>query len=236
MGAGGVILPPAGYFEKIQAVLDRYDILFIADEVITGFGRLGTPFGCEKLGIRPDTLSFAKAVTSAYLPLGGVMIPEPMYQAMLDESRKIGTFGHGFTYSGHPVAAAVALKTLEIYRRERLFEEAQRKAPLFERRLSALADHPLVGEARGIGLIGGLEIVADKRSKAQFDPKKGVATKAVGFAQAEGLILRPLMGDRIAVCPPLIITEEEINELFNRLARALDRTLGWVREEGLAAA
>ncbi|HEY8382893.1 MAG TPA: aminotransferase [Microvirga sp.] len=236
MGAGGAIMPPEGYFQKIQAVLDRYDVLFIADEVITGFGRLGTPFGSTKLGIRPDTLSFAKALTSAYLPLGGVMVPESMYQAMLDESRKIGTFGHGFTYSGHPVAAAVANKTLEIYRRERIFEGVEAKAPLFQRRLSALLDHPLVGEARGIGLIGGIEIVADKRTKAQFDPKKGVAAKAVAFAQAEGLIVRALFGDRIAVCPPLIITEAEIDTLFDRLARALDRTADWLTQEGLRAA
>jgi 4-aminobutyrate---pyruvate transaminase len=233
MGAGGAIMPPDGYFEAIQAVLERYDVLFIADEVITGFGRLGTSFGSEKLGIRPDTLSFAKAVTSAYLPLGGVMIPETMYQAMLDESRKIGTFGHGFTYSGHPVAAAVAIKTLEIYRRERIFEDVERKAPLFQRRLSALADHPLVGEARGIGLIGGVEIVADKRSKAQFDPKAGVAAKAAGFAQGEGLIVRSLMGDRIAICPPLVIRDEEIDSLFDRLSRALDRAADWVSREGL---
>jgi 4-aminobutyrate---pyruvate transaminase len=226
-------VPPDGYFEAIQAVLDRYDILFIADEVITGFGRLGTGFGCEKLGIRPDTLSFAKAVTSAYLPLGGVMIPEPMYQAMLDESRKIGTFGHGFTYSGHPVAAAVAIKTLEIYRRERIFEEVERKAPLFQGRLSVLAEHPLVGEARGIGLIGGIEIVADKRSKAQFAPKAQVAARIVGFAQAEGLIVRSLMGDRIAICPPLVIRDEEIDSLFDRLRRALDRAADWVSREGL---
>jgi 4-aminobutyrate--pyruvate transaminase len=236
MGAGGAIVPPQGYFEKVQAVLDRYDVLFIADEVITGFGRLGTAFGCETFGIRPDTLSFAKAVTSAYLPLGGVMIPERMYEAMLDESRKIGTFGHGFTYSGHPVAAAVALKTLEIYRRDRIFEDVARKAPLFLRRLSALAEHPLVGEARGVGLIGGLEIVADKRSRAQFDPKKAVAAKAVAFAQGEGLIVRSLTGDRIAMCPPLVITDEEIETLFDRLARALDRTAAWVRQEGLTAA
>jgi 4-aminobutyrate--pyruvate transaminase len=236
MGAGGAVMPPATYFEKVQAVLDRYDVLFIADEVITGFGRLGTAFGSEKLGIRPDTLSFAKALTSAYLPLGGVMVPERMYEAMLDESRKIGTFGHGFTYSGHPVAAAVALKAIEIYRRDRIFEGVEAKAPVFQGRLSALADHPLVGEARGIGLIGGLEIVADKRSKAQFEVKKGVAAKAVGFAQAEGLIVRSLYGDRIAVCPPLIITEAEIGELFDRLTRALDRTADWLKGEGLLAA
>jgi 4-aminobutyrate--pyruvate transaminase len=235
MGAGGALVPPAGYFEKIQAVLDRYDVLLIADEVITGFGRLGTPFGSERLEIRPDTLSFAKAVTSAYLPLGGIMIPEKMYQAMLDESRKIGTFGHGFTYSGHPVAAAVANKTIEIYRREKIFEAVRSKEPLFQRRLSALADHPLVGEARGIGLIGGIEIVADKRTKAQFESGKGVAAKAVGFAQAEGLILRSLLGDRIAICPPLIIAEEEIGVMFDSLTRALDRTAEWIAKEGLRA-
>jgi 4-aminobutyrate--pyruvate transaminase len=209
MGAGGAILPPNTYFEKIQAVLDKYDILFIADEVITGFGRLGTPFGSQRLGIRPDTLSFAKAVTSAYLPLGGVMIPESMYQAMLDESRKVGTFGHGFTYSGHPVSSAVALKVLEIYERERIFEGVKAKAPVFEGRLAALADHPLVGEARGLGLVGGLELVANKRTKAQYDPKKAVAAKTVGFAQAEGLIVRSLLGDRISLCPPLIISERK---------------------------
>jgi 4-aminobutyrate--pyruvate transaminase len=188
------------------------------------------------MGLRPDTISFAKAVTSAYMPLGGVMVPEIMYQAMLDESRKVGTFGHGFTYSGHPVSAAVGLKTLEIYARERLFEKALAKEPLFQRRLSALTDHPLVGEARGIGLIGGLEIVANKATRAQFDPKAGVAAKAVSFAQAEGLILRSLMGDRIAVCPPLIISEAEIDELFDRLTRALDRTADWISREGLMAA
>jgi 4-aminobutyrate---pyruvate transaminase len=236
MGAGGAVLPPETYFEKIHAVLDRYDILCIADEVITGFGRLGTPFGAPRVGMRPDTLSFAKALTSAYMPLGGVMIPEPMYQAMLDESRKIGTFGHGYTYAGHPVAAAVAVKTLEIYERERIFEGVRRKAPRFERRIAALADHPLVGEARGLGLIGGLEIVADKRTKAQFEPTQAVAAKVAGFAQGEGLIVRPLFGDRMAVCPPLVISEAEIDELFDRLGRALDRTADWLVREGLRAA
>lgn len=236
MGAGGVIFPPEGYFAKIQAVLDRYEVTFIADEVICGFGRLGTMFGSEALNIRPDTISFAKAVTSGYLPLGGVMINEAMYQAMLDESRKIGTFGHGFTYSGHPVCCAVGVKAVEIYQRDRILEQVRAKAPRFEARLSALADHPLVGEAKGMGLIGGLELVADKRSKRNFDPKKGVAAKCVGFAQAEGLIVRSLMNDRISLCPPLIISEEEIDQLFDRLERALDRTANWVRQEGLLAA
>jgi 4-aminobutyrate--pyruvate transaminase len=233
MGAGGAIVPPATYFPKIQAVLTKYDVLFIADEVICGFGRLGEMFGSTALDIKPDTMSVAKALTSAYMPLGAVLINEDMYQAMLDESRKIGTFGHGFTYSGHPVASAVGLKTLEIYEREKIVEKVRAKAPQFQQRLSALNDHPLIGEARGVGLIGGMEIVADKKTKRQYDPKKGVAAKAVTFAQAEGLIVRSLMGDRIALCPPLIISLEEIDTLFDRLERALDKTLDWVTAEKL---
>jgi 4-aminobutyrate---pyruvate transaminase len=236
MGAGGALMPPEGYFAKIQAVCDRHDVLFIADEVITGFGRLGHMWGSQAFGIRPDTISFAKAVTSAYLPLGGVMVNEAVYQALLDESRKIGLFAHGYTYSGHPVSCAVALKAIEIYERDRLAEQAKVKGRLFQRRLEGLADHPLVGEARGMGLIGGLEIVADKGSKRQYEVKRGVAAKCVGFAQAEGLIVRSLSGDRIALCPPLIITEEEIGELFDRLTRALDRTAEWIGKEGLMAA
>ena len=236
MGAGGVIVPPAGYFPKIQAVLDTYDVRFIDDEVICGFGRLGTMFGAETLNMQPDTISFAKAVTSAYLPLGGVMIDEPMYQAMLDESRKIGTFGHGFTYSGHPVCCAVGVKAIEIYQRDRILEHVRARAPLFQRRLSALAEHSLVGEAKGIGLVGGLELVADKRTKRNFEAKKGVAARLVGFAQGEGLIVRSLMNDRISLCPPLIISDAEIDELFDRLERALDRTEAWVGQEGLLAA
>ncbi|WP_018259975.1 aminotransferase [Methylobacterium sp. WSM2598] len=235
LGAGGAIVPPTGYFEAIGRVLAAYDIRFVADEVICGFGRLGTWFGAETMGMRPASLSFAKAITSAYMPLGGLTVEEPLYQAMLDESRKIGTFGHGTTYSGHPVACAVAIKALEIYRRDRLVEAASEKAPHFQRRLSALAEHPLVGEARGIGLIGGLEIVADKATKRQYDPKAGVAARCVAFAQAEGLIVRFLAGDRVAVCPPLVITPDEIDALFDRLARALDRTAEWIRQENLTA-
>ena len=235
MGAGGALVPPEGYFEAVQAVLAKYDIRFIADEVICGFGRLGTWFGSQALGARPDTLSFAKALTSGYVPLGGVSVDEPVYEALMSQSRKLGTFGHGTTYSGHPVACAVALKTIEIYRRERIVEGVAAKAPHFQARLSRLAEHDIVGEARGIGLIGGLEIVADKGSRAQYDPKAGVAARCVAFAQDEGLIVRFLAGDRIAVCPPLIIAEDEIDALFDRLTRALDRTRDWIRAEGLQA-
>ena len=235
LGAGGAIVPPASYYEHVQAVLDRYDIRFVADEIICGFGRLGTWFGSQALGMRPHTLSFAKAVTSGYLPLGGISIDEPLYRAMVDESAKLGGFGHGTTYSGHPVACAVANKALLIYRRDRIVERAAERAPHFQAKLTGLADHPLVGEARGIGLIGGIEIVADKVSKRQFDPKAGVAARCVAFAQAEGLIVRFLAGDRIAVCPPLVIEPDEIDTLFERLTRALDRTAAWIAQEQLSA-
>jgi 4-aminobutyrate--pyruvate transaminase len=236
MGAGGVIVPPRTYFEKVMQVCRRYDLYMIADEVICGFGRLGTAFGCQSLGFAPDGISIAKALTSGYIPMAGVTVPESMYQALLTESRKIGTFGHGFTYSGHPVAAAVALKTLEIYARDRLFEAAAQKAPQFQARLRRLGQHALVGEARGQGLIGAVELTADKAAKRSFDPKAGVAPQAVRLAEEEGLIVRSLAGDAVSVCPPLVITPAEIDELFDRLGRALDRTLDWVRRERLQEA
>jgi 4-aminobutyrate--pyruvate transaminase len=236
MGAGGVIVPPKTYFEKIAPVCAKHDVFMISDEVICGFGRLGSAFGCEKLNFKAQSISIAKALSSAYLPIAGLMIPEDMYQALLSESKKIGTFGHGFTYGGHPVSAAVALKALEIYRRERIFERVAEVAPQFKGRLDALSGHPLVGEARGLGLIAGVELVADKKTKRGFTPQHGVGGKAVQFAEAEGLILRAVLGDVITICPPLIIANTEIDELFDKLTRALDKTLDWVTRERLAEA
>ena len=236
MGAGGVIVPPKTYFQEIMKVCRAYDVYMISDEVICGFGRLGTMFGCTALGFEPHSISLAKALTSAYVPMAAVTVPETMYQAMLDESRKIGTFGHGFTYSGHPVAAAVALKALDIYARERIAEQAARKAPQFQARLAGLGEHPLVGEARGLGLMGAVELVADKKAKRAFDAKAGVGPRAVRFAEEEGLIVRFIVGDVVSICPPLIIAPAEIDELFDRLGRALDRTLDWARRERLVEA
>ena len=233
MGAGGVIVPPQSYFEKIAAVCAKYDVFIVSDEVICGFGRLGTAFGCEKLNFVPHAISVAKALSSAYLPIAGVMIPEIMYQALLSESKKIGVFGHGFTYGGHPVSAAVALKAIEIYSRDRIFERAAERAPQFQARLVALNSHPLVGEARGLGLIGGVELVANKKTRQAFAPGQGVGPRAVRFAEDEGLIVRAVMGDVLTLCPPLIITAAEVDELFDRLTRALDKTLDWVRRERL---
>jgi 4-aminobutyrate--pyruvate transaminase len=232
MGAGGVIVPPETYYEKVQAVLDEYDVLLIDDEVICGFGRLGAMFGASVMGMRPDTISVAKAITSAYLPLAAVTVPEKIYQGMLDESRKIGTFGHGFTYSAHPVAAAVAVKTLEIYERENIVARVNDLIPHFWRRLDALRDHPLVGEVRGKGLVAGLELVANKKSKALFATEQMVCPKAVAFILDAGVIVRPI-SDAIAICPPLVISHEEIDEMFDKITQGLDRTQDWTLREKL---
>jgi 4-aminobutyrate--pyruvate transaminase len=234
-GAGGVIVPPETYYEKVQAVLDKYDVLLIADEVICGFGRLGTMFGSETMGMKPDTMSLAKALTSAYFPLSAVLIPDMMYEAMLDESRKIGTFAHGFTYSGHPVGAAIALKTLEIYERDNILGQVNSVVPEFWKRLDKLREHPLIGEIRGKGLVAGMEIVADKATKRSFETKKGIGPKLGNIAQEEGVIVRA-MGDTIAVCPPLVITAGELGEMFDRIDRAFDRLEDVVRREDLRAA
>lgn len=235
MGAGGAVVPPKGYFPAIQAVLSKYDVLMIADEVITGFGRTGEWFGSTALDCKPDTMSCAKALTSAYFPLSAVFIPEHMHDVLVDQSRKIGTFGHGNTYSGHPVGCAVALKTLEIYHRDKIIDHVRKVSPRFLARLEGLREHPMIGEARGIGLIGGIEFVKNKATRAQFEVKKAVAAKSCVFAQEEGLIVRPLAGDRVAFCPPLIISEAEIDELFDRYERALAKTQNWAHAEGLLA-
>jgi 4-aminobutyrate--pyruvate transaminase len=234
MGAGGVVVPPATYFEKIMPVCAKHDVFMITDEVICGFGRLGTMFGCQKLGYRPHAISIAKMMSSAYLPIAAVMIPESMYQALLAESKKIGVFGHGFTYGGHPVSAAVALKAIEIYARDRIIEKAAERGAQFQTRLKVLNDHPLVGEARGLGLIGGVELVADKRTKRSFAAQHAVGAKAVAFGEAEGLIVRSVLGDVLTLSPPLIINAAEVDDLFDRLVRALDKTLDWVTRERLA--
>ncbi len=234
MGAGGVILPPKTYFAKIQAVLKKYDVLMIADEVICGFGRTGKMFGSETFGIKPDIMTMAKALSSAYLPISATIISEALYQAFLSQSDKIGTFAHGYTYSGHPVCAAVALETLKIYEERNILEHVRKVAPRFQDGLRRFESHPLVGEVRGIGLIAGIELVQDKASKQSFDPKAGIGAHLAQRAQEHGLIIRA-MGDNIGVCPPLIISDSEIDELLARFDRALDDTLAFVKESKAAA-
>ncbi|MBN9279307.1 MAG: aminotransferase class III-fold pyridoxal phosphate-dependent enzyme, partial [Hyphomicrobium sp.] len=195
--------------------------------------RTGNMFGSQTFGMTPDTVSMAKAITSAYMPLGAVTVPEHVYQAMVDESKKLGMFAHGFTYSGHPVASAVAVKTLEIYERIDIVGHVQKVAPTVLKRLTEFDSHPLVGETRGVGLLGGIELVKDKRSRQSFDPRQGVGAKVSVFAQDEGLICRAVGGDTIALCPPLVISTEQVNTMFDRMARALDRGLDWARKEGI---
>jgi 4-aminobutyrate---pyruvate transaminase len=226
MGAGGVIVPPRGYFEKVQAVLRKYDVLMVADEVICGFGRTGNMWGSETYGIRPDIVTCAKQLSSAYLPIAGVLMSQAVYDALADQSERLGTLGMGYTYSGHPVAAAVALETLKIYESDRIIEHVRAVAPRFQQRLKALERFDLVGEARGVGLIGGVEIVRDKATREQFDPQLKVNAQVVAKCLEHGLILRPLPNDAIGICPPLIIEEGEIDQLFDRFEAALSDASG----------
>jgi len=227
MGAGGVLVPPQGYFPAIQEVLHRHDILLICDEVITGFGRTGHMWGSQSLDIKPDLISSAKQLTSAYAPLGAVMVPEFIMDALKAQSEKLGLFGHGYTYGGHPLGCAIGVKALEIYERLDIAKKVREIAPLFARRLRKLDQLPFVGETRCIGLLGAVELVKDKQTRGSFDGQFAVGTKAAQFAVEEGLILRAI-GDSLALCPPMIINETELNELFDRLERALTRTADWI--------
>jgi len=235
MGAGGVITPPRTYFDKVQKVLRKHDVLFVVDEVICGFGRTGTLFGSETYGLKPDMVTIAKQLSAGYLPIAALMINDKIYRAMVKESEKIGTFGHGYTYGGHPVPAAVALEVLRIYEERDILGHVRRVAPRLQEGLRRLGGHPLVGDARGVGLMGGLELVKDKATREPFQPSDGVGFYAARRAQAHGVITRG-MGDTLGFCPPLIIREAEIDDMLARVAKALDDTHAWLRERRLVAA
>ena len=223
MGAGGVIVPPATYFEKVQAVLKQHDVLLIADEVICGFGRTGRMFGSETFGLQPDIVTMAKAITSGYLPLSATVISEEIYRACVGQSEKHGVFAHGYTYTGHPAACAVALESLDIYAERDLVGHVRRLAPRLQDGLRRLAGHPLVGDVRGVGLVAGVELVPDKPGRGTFDPPGKAGALFVARAQANGLIVRNLQ-DTVAVCPPLVISEDELDELLRRFGTALEET------------
>ncbi|HEX4028454.1 MAG TPA: aminotransferase, partial [Rhizomicrobium sp.] len=195
MGAGGAMVPPKGYFEAITPVLHKYGIHLVDDEVICGFGRTGNAFGCQTYNYQPDSMSIAKALSSAYLPISAVLLSPELVEIIEEEAVRIGGLWHAFTYSAHPVAAAVALKTLELYERRDTFGHVRKVAPHFFKRLTGLRDHPLVGEADGVGLIGAVELSADKKTRRNFEAAKGVAAKCNTFCQEEGLIVRPLLSD-----------------------------------------
>jgi len=232
MGAGGVLIPPAGYFEKVQAVLKRHEVLFIADEVICGFCRTGSMWGSQTYGIRPDIVTSAKQLSSAYQPIGAVLVTGELYEAFVEQSARLGTFGTGFTYGGHPVACAVALETLRIYESDDVLGHVQRISPRFTERLQALQNHPLVGDARSVGLIGAVELVADKESRTSFPADVKIAQRVYTAALEHGLIVRAVPGDAIAFCPPLIIDEAGIDAMFDAVAAALadvQREIGGAR-------
>ena len=221
MGGGGCIVPPRTYFEKVQAVLDKYEILFFADEVITGSGRTGSWLGSETFNIRPDGLSLAKGLASAYQPISAVMINQKLYDAMLAQSRKLGFFAHAFTTTGHPVAVAVALRCQELMEERDVLGNVRRVGALLQERIRGFADHPLVGTTRGVGMMAAVELVADKETRRSFDPSFGVKTYMVDRAREHGLIIRSaLSGDSLAFAPPLIMTEAEVEEMMRRFTAA----------------
>ncbi|MBO67751.1 MAG: aspartate aminotransferase family protein [Acidiferrobacteraceae bacterium] len=224
MGAGGVILPPHTYFDKIQKVLKKYDVLMIADEVICGFHRTGNVWGSDTYDIQPDMVTCAKQLSSGYLPIAALMISDDLYNVFKDLSQKHGALGMGYTYGGHPVSAAVALETLKIYEERDMLGHVRSVSPHFLKRLDEMSSSSLVGEARGTGLIGGLEIVADKDTREQYPAKTKVGAAIAANALANGLIIRGLPGDVIGICPPLIITESEIDILFDKLEAGLTKT------------
>ncbi|RIY02733.1 aspartate aminotransferase family protein [Aureimonas flava] len=232
MAAGGVMPPPAGYWEGVERICRANDILLVADEVICGFGRLGTPFGCQKYGFTPDIMTLSKQITSSYMPLAAVMISDHVYGPIADNSARVGVFGHGFTASGHPVATAVALENLAIMREEDWTGNAARLEAPFQAGLRAFADHPLVGEARGDGLIGALELVADKATKRPFETPGAMGRLASAIGHDEGLIFRAI-GDQLALCPPMIVTDDDVAEIMTRMGRTLERLTDAAKADGL---
>ncbi len=222
MGVGGVVPPPEGYFRKVQEILKKHDILFIADEVICGFGRLGEMFGTQVYDLHPDMISIAKGFSSGYQPISALMINDRVHQAIADASETHGVFGHGFTYSAHPVAAAVALETLRIYEERNITRHVQDVGAHFQKRLEELRNSPIVGDVRGRGLIAGVQLVEDPHSRTFFDPARAAGKLLEQKAEAEGLITRAL-GDVIALAPPLIIEKDEVDTLVERLSRALEQ-------------
>ncbi|MDE2368235.1 MAG: aspartate aminotransferase family protein [Burkholderiales bacterium] len=231
-GAGGVIIPPATYWPEIERICRRHDILLVSDEVICGFGRTGRWFGCETMGYTPDLMTFAKGVTSGYIPLGGVMVGDRVARALIDEG---GEFEHGYTYSGHPVACAVALANLELIQQRRLVEHVHDDVgPYLAAHYARLAEHPLVGSAETCGLMGALRLVQDKARGTPFAPEIGIGMVCRGHCFAEGLIMRAV-GDRMIVAPPLVMTRAQVDEMVALIRRCLDLTLEDARRAGWLA-
>jgi putrescine---pyruvate transaminase len=228
-GAGGVIVPPETYWPEIQRICDKHGILLVSDEVICGFGRTGHWFGCERFGYRPDLMTFAKGVSSGYIPLGGVMVGDRIAKVLIEQG---GDFNHGYTYSGHPVACAVALANIRLIQREKLVEKVHDDlGPYLAAHCAEVAKHPLVGEVQTCGLMAALQIVKDKASGLGFDPALEVGMLCRGHCFGNGLIMRAV-GDRMIIAPPLVITRAQIDEMVGLIRKCLDLTLADVRQRG----
>jgi L-2,4-diaminobutyrate transaminase len=232
MGAGGVIVPPATYFDRIQSVLRRYDVLMISDEVITAFGRLGRWFGGDLFGVEPDLITVAKGLTSGYYPLSGCIVSDRVWRVLVEGSAS-GPFGHGYTYSAHPLAAAVAMANLDLIEDEGLIAQAAERGSLLQGLLrKAFEEHPLVGEVRGTALIAAVEFVARKDPPEPFDPALKVGPRVTRRCLELGLITRALpAADTISFAPPFVITEDEIDELVRIARQAVDDVAAELRSE-----
>jgi len=228
-GAGGVIVPPATYWPEIQRICKKYDVLLVSDEVICGFGRTGEWFGCETLGFEPDLMTFAKGVSSGYIPLGGVMVGDRVAKVLIEQG---GEFNHGFTYSGHPVACAVALANIALIRQLNLVSHVKHNVgPYMAEQFALLNEHPLVGETQTCGLMGAVQIVKDKAARQTFDAALEVGMLCRGHCFDNGLIMRAV-GDRMIVAPPLVISKPQIDEMMTLIRRSLDQTLADVHVRG----
>ncbi|HEX6704918.1 MAG TPA: aspartate aminotransferase family protein [Albitalea sp.] len=228
-GAGGVIVPPPTYWPEVQRICDQHGVLVVSDEVICGFGRTGQWFGCETFGFTPDLMTFAKGVSSGYVPLGGVLVGERVAKVLVEQG---GEFHHGYTYSGHPVACAVALANIRLLQRERIVERVREElGPYLAKQFERLAEHPLVGEAQSCGMMGALQLVRNKASSEAFDPSLEVGMVCRGHCFGNGLIMRAV-GDRMIVAPPLVMTIAQIDEMVALIHRCLDLTLADVKQRG----
>ncbi len=233
LASGGMIVPPKDYLQKVQGVLRRHDVLFIVDEVICGFGRTGNMFACETFGLEPDMLVLAKQLSSAYLPISALVVNQKIYDGLKRGGNAHGMFGSGFTYSGHPVTAAVANETLDIYEERDIVGHAAAMGEHLLARLGELVDHPLVGEVRGVGMMVGVELVRDKATHENFDPSHKVGAHCMERCQVHGLISRGMANDTMGLSPPLVITRAQLDEAIDALIQAIDETEDWVRAEGL---
>ena len=238
MGTGGIIPPPEGYWPAVQSVLKKYDILLIADEVVTAFGRIGHDFGCERYGIEPDLITIAKGLTSGYLPLSGVIVGDKVWEVLEQGSEQFGPIGHGWTYSAHALAMAAGIANLDIIEQEGIVGNARKTGVYFQQRLrETFTDHPLVGEARGEGLLGALEFVADKARKERFDMSLKVGPRVAAACLEQGLIARAMPhGDILGFAPPLIVSPADIDQIIELTGKAVDKVAGELVREGLLKA